>query len=97
MDHRVPYTFQAEDVRGDTFTQLLGINDFNKIVGYHGTTVAEVLSLKSGLTSENFPNSAQTQVGGVNNFGVTDGFYVDGDGVTHGFMGSRHGSAFYAR
>ena len=33
------YTFQTEDVQGDTFTQLLGINDFNEIVGYHGMAV----------------------------------------------------------
>ena len=87
------YTFQTEDVQGDTFTQLLGINDFNEIVGYHGMAVnqGEVLSLKSGFTSENFPASAQTQVVGVNNSGVTDGFYVDGNGVTHGFI-DKHGN-----
>jgi hypothetical protein len=79
-----------------TFTQLLGINDHQLIVGYDGSgqTVDGVLhpnkgftlSLPSTFTSENISMSAQTQVIGVNNRGDTDGFYVDQAGATHGFL-----------
>ena len=84
----VTYVFKTEDVAGDTFTQLLGINDFNQIVGYHGSAInqGETFSFGAGFASENFPNSTQTQVVGINNFGATDGFYVDQGGVTHGFI-----------
>ena len=89
----VTYAFDTEDVAGDTVTQLLGINDFNQIVGYHGATInqGETFSFGGGFASENFPGSAQTQVVGINNFGATDGFYVDQAGVTHGFI-DRHNS-----
>src|SRR5216684_4673860 len=73
---------------GDTFTQLLGINDFDVIAGYHGANVNKgfVFTFPNSFTPENFPNSAQTQVIGINNRGDTDGFYVDSAGTTHGFL-----------
>ena len=40
------------------------------------------------FTTENSPNSAMTQVIGINNSLTTDGFYVDNAGVTHGFSDS---------
>ena len=81
------------------FTQLLGVNDKGVIAGYHGDENTEntpnkgftlALSGKfpmAGLkfTDENFPNSDQTQVIGINNSGDTVGFYVS-QNVTHGFM-----------
>jgi probable HAF family extracellular repeat protein len=75
------------------FTQLLGINDRNVIAGYHGDENTEqtpnkgfTLELPDKFTDENFPNSMQTQVVGINNRGETVGFYVDQAGNTHGFQ-----------
>ena len=71
-----------------TFTQLLGINDHREIAGYH-TNVPHnkgfTLTLPGAFADENFPNSAQTQVVGINNEGKTVGFYIDAGGNTHGF------------
>lgn len=91
------YAFQLVASPHDpTFTQLLGINDSQAIAGYDGSgqTVDGVLHPNKGLTlrlpsaftSENYPNSAQTQVIGIDNHGDTDGFYIDQAGVTHGFL-----------
>jgi hypothetical protein len=91
------YRFQTVASPYDpTFTQLLGINDHGTIAGYDGSgqTVngtlhpnkGFTLTLPNNFTSENYPNSAQTQVIGINNAGDTDGFYVDQAGATHGFL-----------
>ncbi len=82
------YTFQTINFPGDTFTQLLGINNSDVIAGYHGANVNKgfTLVLRSlTFTNENFPGSAQTQVIGINNSSETDGFYIDTAGLTHGF------------
>jgi hypothetical protein len=65
------FTFQTIFFPGDTFTQLLGINDFDVIAGYHGANVNKgfVFTFPNTFTPENFPNSAQTQVIGINNRG----------------------------
>jgi hypothetical protein len=86
------YSFQTVIFPGDTFTQLLGINNSGRIAGYHGSGAPGqpnqgfTLLLPNHFTSENFPGSAQTQVIGINNEGNTDGFYVDAAGVNHGFI-----------
>lgn len=91
------YAFQLVASPHDpTFTQLLGINDRRAIAGYDGSgqTVDGVLHPNKGFTlarlnnftSENYPNSAQTQVIGIDNRGDTDGFYIDQAGATHGFL-----------
>ncbi len=82
------FSFQTVIFPGDTFTQLLGINDSDVIAGYHGATVNKgfVFTFPNTFTPENFPGSAQTQVIGINNRGDTDGFYVDSSGTTHGFV-----------
>src|SRR5260370_39970513 len=82
------FSFQTVIFPGDTFTQLLGINDFELIAGYHGATVNKgfVFTFPNNFTSENFPGSAQTQVIGINNQGHTDGFYIETAGTTHGFL-----------
>ena len=69
------YTFLDENFAGDTFTQLLGINDFNEIAGYHNQAVNQgfTLTLPNAFTTENFPNSASTQVVGIENQGETTG------------------------
>ena len=82
--------FNPADV---TFNQLLGINNAGTIGGYFGSglsghpnqgyTVAP--PSYTSFTSENFPNSVQTQVVAINNTGYTAGFYIDAMGVQHGF------------
>jgi hypothetical protein len=90
------YTFQVANFAGDTFTQLLGINNAGTIAGYHGSGAAPdhpnkgfTLTLPSNFTNENFPNSVQTQVVGINNQGDTGGFDVDAAGTTHGFVNTK--------
>jgi hypothetical protein len=86
------YNFQTVNFSGDAFTQLLGINSYSEIAGYHGSGAAGHpnkgfrLTLPKQFASENFPKSAQTQVIGINKRGDTDGFYVDTAGKTHGFI-----------
>jgi hypothetical protein len=82
------FTFRTVIFPGDTFTQLLGINDFEVIAGYHGANVNKglVFTFRNGFTPENFLGSAQTQVIGINNRGFTDGFFIDMAGTTHGFL-----------
>jgi len=86
------YSFQKVVYRDPnvSFTQLLGINNNNVIAGYHNFQQNQgfTLVLPNAFTTENFPNSAMTQVVGINNSGTTDGFYVDNSGITHGFFKS---------
>jgi hypothetical protein len=69
-----------------TFNQLLGINDEGTIAGYFGSGAAGhpnkgyTLTPPYGqgnYTNENFLGSVQTQVTGINNEGVTVGFWAD--------------------
>ena len=81
------YSFQTINYPGDNFTQLLGINSSLLIAGYHNADQNSgfTLRLPFNFTTENYPNSMMTQVIGINNSNVTDGFYVDQSGTTHGF------------
>ncbi len=87
------YTSQTANFPLDNFTQLLGVNDTGTIAGYHGAATTPqnpnkgfTFTFSSSFTDENFPDSVQTQVVGINNLGNTGGFYIDGNGVTHGFL-----------
>ena len=82
------YTFTTLDNQADpTFNQLLGINQSGTIAGYFGSGAAgssqqglpAVPALRAGQLrqSENFPGSTQTQVTGLNDRGVTVGFWSD--------------------
>jgi hypothetical protein len=84
------YSFQTINYPGDTFTQLLGVNNSLLIAGYHNAAQNSgfTLRLPVSFTTENYPGSTMTQVIGVNNAAVTDGFYVDDQGTTHGFYNS---------
>jgi hypothetical protein len=80
------YSFQTLDNRHDLrFNQLLGINDEGVISGYFGSGAAGhpnqgYLLLPGGhYINENVPHSAQTQVTGLNNLGVTVGFFSGTD------------------
>ena len=78
------YQFRTlNDHRDVTFNQLLGINNEGVIAGYFGSGAqghAEqglpAVRLRSGnYANENFPGSRQTQVTGLNDLGVTVGFW----------------------
>lgn len=79
------YSFRVLDDPADpTFNQLLGINNHDVIAGYFGSGAAGhpnkgyVLGgTPAGLaiSNENFPGSVQTQVTGLNDHGVTVGFW----------------------
>ena len=83
--HGTAYSFRTLDNAKDlTFNQLLGINDSGVIAGYFGSG-AQGHPNKGYLLlppyghgnyiNENFPGSVQTQVTGLNNRGVTVGFW----------------------
>jgi hypothetical protein len=90
---RAAYTFQDFSNPADlTFNQLLGINNAGMIGGYYGSGATghpnQGYTLNpSGpvFTPENFPGSAQTQVVAINTAGDTAGFYIDQNGLQHGF------------
>ena len=79
------YRFATHDNTRDlTFNQLLGINDEGVIAGYFGSGAQGhpnqgYLLLppygQGSYVNENFPGSVQTQVTGLNNRGVTVGFW----------------------
>jgi hypothetical protein len=79
------YSFETLNNQNDpTFNQLLGINDEGVIAGYFGSGAAGhpnkgyVLLPPYGqgnYINQNFKNSVQTQVTGLNNRGVTVGFW----------------------
>ena len=81
--HHFGYRFTTLDNTADpTFNQLLGINDRGTIAGYFGSGTAGhpnqgYLLRRSGYVSENYPGSVQTQVTGLNNSGVTVGFFSE--------------------
>ena len=79
------YSFQDINYPGDTFTQLLGINNASVIAGYHNFNKNSgfTLVLPKSFTTENYPGSVQTQVIGISD--RTVGFYIDLAGITHGF------------
>jgi hypothetical protein len=79
------YQFRTlNDQRDATFNQLLGINNAGVIAGYFGSGAqghankGYRLYLPYGqgnYANENFPGSVQTQVTGLNDLGVTVGFW----------------------
>lgn len=88
------YNFQTLNNSGDpAFNQLLGIDNAGTIAGYFGDgTVLPnkgyTLTPPSSYTNENFPESIQTQVVGINSNAAptTVGFWVDGTGNNLGFV-----------
>ena len=84
MDMARGWSFSKLNSSNDpTFNQLLGINNRGQIAGYFGSGAAGhpnkgyTLSVGgfSSFTNENFPGAIQTQVIGVNDTGVSVGFY----------------------
>ncbi len=79
-----------DDTADPTFNQLLGVNDNGLIAGYFGSGAQghpNMGYLLDGASyqGENFPGSVQTQVTGLNNRGVTVGFWSNTN------MGGGHG------
>ena len=82
---RAAYVFQDIINNSDvTFNQELGINSAGTIAGYFGSGAAghpnKGCSVvppygQANFTNENFPGSVQTQVTGLNDAGVTVGFW----------------------
>jgi len=79
------YQFSTHDSHGDvTFNQLLGINNQGVIAGYLGSGAKGHPNKgyqlfapygQGNYRSENFPGSTQTQVTGLNDNGITVGFW----------------------
>jgi hypothetical protein len=77
------WVFNKIDNQNDpTFNQLLGINDRGQIAGYFGSGAAGhpnkgylLVHHDSRFVNENVPTAVQTQVVGLNNTGVTVGFW----------------------
>lgn len=72
------------DKRDLTFNQLLGINNEGQIAGYFGSGAAGHPNKGFGLRppyaqadfgGENFPGAAQTQITGLNDTGISVGFF----------------------
>jgi len=90
------YHFQTLNNGTDlTFNQLLGINDDDVIAGYFGSGAARhpnkgyELWTPNTYRTENYPRSTQTQVTGLNNEGVTVGFWstMDTSSMTNNNFG----------
>ncbi len=81
------YTVETVQFPGDTFTQLLGINNTDTIAGFHGAAVAEgfTLMLPASYGLLDYPGSSQSMVTAINNTGTVAGIYVDAGGTSHGF------------
>jgi hypothetical protein len=87
MPPSAPYTFTTLNNQADaTFNQLLGINQAGTIAGYFGSGEQNHPNQgyllvppygQANYTADNFPGSTQTQVTGLNDRGVTVGFWSD--------------------
>jgi len=85
--HAQTFTFTTLDNPGDpTFNQLLGINDKGVIVGYFGSGQAghpnigyEISPPYTKYSPNMQPGSVQTQATGINNAGLTTGFWSNTD------------------
>jgi CHRD domain len=83
--HQTAYNFSTLDDHNDpTFNQLLGINNEGEIAGYFGSGAQGHPNTgyllfppfrQDNYWSENYPHSVQTQVTGLNDNGVTVGFF----------------------
>src|SRR5579862_5888447 len=96
--HAAPFTFtDIIDPVNPTFTQALGINGSNTVVGYGNAASFDGFQVTApfaagDFTRENFPGASATQVTGIDGGGDTVGFYIDAAGFNHGF--TRMGGVF---
>jgi hypothetical protein len=83
-----PFVIQTViDPTGNSFINLLGINNGGTIAGFDNNAPAQgfTLVLPNNFSSENFPGSTSSMVTGINQNGDTVGIYTDAAGNTHGF------------
>lgn len=92
------YTFIADPVQPNLFlTQFLGINDNGLAVGYWQDVVGSQHGFLYNLNTQSYtflddPNAGIvngteiTQITGINDSNEITGFYVDANGVQHGFF-----------
>jgi PEP-CTERM motif len=105
--HAINFTFQDIINNADpTFNQELGINTAGTIAGYFGSGAAGHPNKgytvvppygQANFVNENFPGSVQTQVTGINNAGVTVGFFSNtnmGVGLDSNFGFTNVGGTF---
>ncbi|MBV8573832.1 MAG: hypothetical protein JOZ58_02170, partial [Acetobacteraceae bacterium] len=87
------YSFQTMNVPGDTFTELLGINNAGFIVGFHGqaTNLAFFIPPGGTFTPVTAPNATQTDAVGINNNNQVVGFFTDNVSPATGVAGTTHG------
>jgi hypothetical protein len=89
-------TLPDPNVQGLFLTQYLGINDVNQAVGYwqdmagnqHGVIYDPTTNIVITLDSPDARPSggvSVTQIVGISNSGELAGFYLDANGVSHGF------------
>jgi probable HAF family extracellular repeat protein len=79
------------DARDLTFNQLLGINNAGQIAGYFGSGnaghpnkgyVLRPLYAQGDFGGENYPGARQTQITGLNDKGISVGFFSPQNGAT---------------
>ncbi len=86
--------FQKVDYPGTPFNQLLSQNDFGQAAGYYSTKAdgsgpdhAYIYDEFGGVFALlNIPGSTSAQATGINNSGRVCGFFVDANGVNHGWL-----------
>ncbi len=100
------FSFTTLDNPADpTFNQLLGINDNGVIVGYYGSGAAghpnigyEIAPPYNAYTANMQPGLVQTQATGINNAGITTGFWsptnLGGGDANFGFVRQPTGANF---
>jgi hypothetical protein len=107
QDHSNRYQFRTIDNTADpTFNQLLGINEYGVIAGYFGSGDAGHPNQgyllfpnyrQWDFADGNYPQSVQTQVTGLNDRGVTVGFWSDQNNAgQNGNPPSNDNFGFYA-
>jgi hypothetical protein len=85
---------------GLVLTQFLGINDNNEAVGYYQTNNGSQFGFLFNLATQTYtflddPQAAPvngvqiTQITGVTNSGEICGFFIDAQGVQHGFVATK--------
>jgi hypothetical protein len=107
MRNPVTYSFQTfndpADHNSPTFTNLMGINNFDLIAGFSGSGQAGdpnqgfLLTQPGTFIPENFPGAAQTQLTGLNDLGVEVGYLYktnDGTAVDNQFGFYERGGVF---
>jgi uncharacterized membrane protein len=85
-------TFLTVDFPGTTFNQLLGLNNLDQAAGYYADALGidhpYVVDRNGGVfMALTIPNATGGgQATGINDRGSISGFFIDGGGVTHGFL-----------